>query len=283
MTLKRAIVTAVGPLRILIDGDTVAIPFTPKSFVDPSTLAVDDIVGVDLSGNRLWVLGRVGGLVLSDASTTVKGIVELATDAETITGTDTARAVTPAGLAAVRARVAQGVIPSSVAVGSGSASVDADGLVTFTGVSSLSLNDVFDGVGGDMYELYVRAVSSTGATQIMRMRASGTDYSGGGYDRTAIFSNGGSPLTSANSADTGFCYLSPTGTGPGGPISCRTLFTEPGKSGKTVSVHQATANVRNSVYIWSEAGAVSAGAYDGIALITSAGTITGTVKVVKIA
>jgi len=46
------------------------------------------------------VLGRVGGLVLSDASTTVKGIVELATDAETITGTDPARAVTPAGLAA---------------------------------------------------------------------------------------------------------------------------------------------------------------------------------------
>jgi len=48
----------------------------------------------------LVVLGRVGGLVLSDASTTVKGIVELATDAETISGTDAVRAVTPAGLSA---------------------------------------------------------------------------------------------------------------------------------------------------------------------------------------
>jgi uncharacterized membrane protein len=35
-----------------------------------------------------------------DASETVKGVVELATNAETITGSDTARAVTPAGVAA---------------------------------------------------------------------------------------------------------------------------------------------------------------------------------------
>src|SRR3990167_6682466 len=34
------------------------------------------------------------------ASTTLSGVVELATDAETITGTDTARAITPANLAA---------------------------------------------------------------------------------------------------------------------------------------------------------------------------------------
>lgn len=37
---------------------------------------------------------------ISDASTTVKGKVELATDAETITGTDTARAITPSNLTA---------------------------------------------------------------------------------------------------------------------------------------------------------------------------------------
>lgn len=36
-----------------------------------------------------------------DASTTVKGVVELATNAETQTGTDTTRVVTPAGLASV--------------------------------------------------------------------------------------------------------------------------------------------------------------------------------------
>lgn len=49
-----------------------------------------------------WLASLVGGGVsIVDASDTVKGIVELATEAEATTGTDTARAVTPAGLAAV--------------------------------------------------------------------------------------------------------------------------------------------------------------------------------------
>lgn len=42
-----------------------------------------------------------GGSTVVDASDTVKGIVELATDVETQTGTDTARAVTPFGLASL--------------------------------------------------------------------------------------------------------------------------------------------------------------------------------------
>jgi hypothetical protein len=42
-------------------------------------------------------------LSVPDASTTVKGIVELATNTETQTGTDAVRAVTPAGLASVTA------------------------------------------------------------------------------------------------------------------------------------------------------------------------------------
>ena len=48
--------------------------------------------GGDLSANRT--------LSVSAASDTASGVVELATSAETITGADTARAVTPAGLAA---------------------------------------------------------------------------------------------------------------------------------------------------------------------------------------
>jgi hypothetical protein len=43
-----------------------------------------------------------GGAIIPDASTTTKGVVELATTGETTTGTDTTRAVTPAGVQAVR-------------------------------------------------------------------------------------------------------------------------------------------------------------------------------------
>src|SRR5678809_1798656 len=51
------------------------------------------------------------GLQAKVASDTAQGIVELATSAETITGTDTARAVTPAGLQAkVASDTAQGIV-----------------------------------------------------------------------------------------------------------------------------------------------------------------------------
>lgn len=46
-----------------------------------------------------WATLSSSGLI-PDATTTTKGIVELATDAETITGTDTARATTPSNIAA---------------------------------------------------------------------------------------------------------------------------------------------------------------------------------------
>lgn len=45
------------------------------------------------------------GLQAKVSSATAKGIVELATDAEALTGTDTARAVTPANLASVISKV----------------------------------------------------------------------------------------------------------------------------------------------------------------------------------
>lgn len=51
-----------------------------------------------LRGDNTWA---AAGSATVDASTTVKGIVELATTAETTTGTDTVRAVTPAGVKAV--------------------------------------------------------------------------------------------------------------------------------------------------------------------------------------
>lgn len=48
-----------------------------------------------------FVTTAVAGATIADASETVKGKVELATTAETTTGTDTTRAVTPAGVKAV--------------------------------------------------------------------------------------------------------------------------------------------------------------------------------------
>ena len=63
--------------------------------VDPNKLAAGDVRTYAADGSTNWVTSAVN---VSAASATASGIVELATTAETTTGTDTARAVTPDGL-----------------------------------------------------------------------------------------------------------------------------------------------------------------------------------------
>src|SRR5690606_11366675 len=69
------------------------------------------------------------------------------------------------------------VVPSSTVVNSGSASVAADGTVSFTGVGQVSLVDVFDGTGQDTYRILIEITSkSTTQTIGLRLRTGdGTD------------------------------------------------------------------------------------------------------------
>lgn len=69
--------------------DTMAAALVPGENV---TITVND------AGDTITIAASGGGVSAPDASTTVKGIVELATAGETTTGTDGTRAVTPAGL-----------------------------------------------------------------------------------------------------------------------------------------------------------------------------------------
>lgn len=76
-----------------------------KAFVDGILQDVIVSAEIDAFGHLILTTNGgaeidAGGLPVPDASLTVKGIVELATDAETLTGTDTARAITPSNLTA---------------------------------------------------------------------------------------------------------------------------------------------------------------------------------------
>jgi hypothetical protein len=277
MTFRWATVTGVLPLRIKIDGDTAAIPITPDSLIDPTTLVVSDRVRTEMSGNRLVVLGRAGGL--NPASATAKGPVELATDAETITGMDTSTAVTTAGLAAVRARPVQGVIPSSIAVGSGSASVDADGLITFTDVSRLSLNDIFDGLGGDVYEIYALMVGSVANNMRTRMRADGVDQTTGYNYVGTITRNAAGPTRSSLFGTSFFGHWCSGAAYP--PLSTgKMALWSPALAGST-NIRIASDTAASDRFMWDEYGEVS-GVFDGLSVVPSAGTMSGTMKVVKI-
>ena len=90
----------------------------------------------DATEQAAWTVKGGGGV--ADASTTVKGVVELATNTEMLgpASTDTARAVTPAGLKAV--------IDAALPAGGGSISLDDNGDGTAT-LSGTAVTDNGDG------------------------------------------------------------------------------------------------------------------------------------------
>jgi hypothetical protein len=71
------------------------------------------------------------------------------------------------------------IVPSSVAVGSGTGSADSLGNVTFSGCSSVSLNNVFSSAYSN-YRIIVSGMTAAAtATLSIRLRANGTDESSG--------------------------------------------------------------------------------------------------------
>lgn len=91
-----------------------------------------------------------------DASVTVKGLVELATDAETTTGTDTVRATTPSNVkAAIDARTASESAPGIVelaTVGEATTGTDTARAVTPAGVAA-AVNALIAGAPGALNTL----------------------------------------------------------------------------------------------------------------------------------
>lgn len=101
---------AAGAERVLTFTDILTITYNATSMILPgaaniTTAAGDTLTFRSLGGGNWRCVG--GASSSPDASTTVKGIVELATDAETQTGTDTTRAVTPSNITAKEATTAQ--------------------------------------------------------------------------------------------------------------------------------------------------------------------------------
>jgi hypothetical protein len=60
-TFRWATVTAVGPVRIRLDGDTTPLALTPESLVDPSLFRVGHRVRVELSLRKCIIHGIING------------------------------------------------------------------------------------------------------------------------------------------------------------------------------------------------------------------------------
>lgn len=169
------------------------------------------------------------------------------------------------------------IVPTSIVVSSGSASVGTNGTVSFTNSNNISLNGVFTSSYKN-YRLVVECAAVTTTGIGIRYRTSGTDNSSNLYYQYwtmkrvtgASQDNTGGPATAYNliSATTGTTWMSWSGD----------VFNPQNSSMRTVANGLGYGNDSTSSYALTSAilfdGLAS---FDGISLLTNG--ITGTVKI----
>jgi hypothetical protein len=95
------------------------------------------------------------------------------------------------------------LVPTSVAVGSGTGSVSTQGTVSFSGASSVSVNGCFSSTYTAYKIILTTQAATTQGDLKLRMRASGTDTTGSVYSYNYVFL--------ANSSDTTYNYIRSAG------------------------------------------------------------------------
>ena len=164
--------------------------------------------------------------------------------------------------------------PSSIAHSGTSASINADGGVDFTAVTSLSLNGVFTSEI-DNYLIVCDSDASTDLGLRSRLRVSGSDASGSNYTRQYLYADGTSRVGLRDSTTFGqFSYVSAAnwsgfhlhmyGPALAQPTAYRSV-TVAGYLGGYIEDSAITHSLST--------------AYDGITIYTSTGNITGNVHV----
>jgi hypothetical protein len=176
--------------------------------------------------------------------------------------------VQPGGLAKI--------VPTSVAVGSGSGSVDANGNVTFSAVSSVSLNGCFTSTY-DNYLILVDYVNSNEDTLRMRMRVSGTDNSSANYGLARFNFRSGGSSTAGGHTETDWIV---GGSGNARKANASIDLFSPFLSTNT-SFNSLTAN-SNGTFMYGDVltGNMSVTtSYTGCTLYVGSGTSTGTIRI----
>jgi hypothetical protein len=166
--------------------------------------------------------------------------------------------------------------PTSIAHSGTSASIGANGQVTFTAVTSLSLNGVFSATY-DNYLLVVRGTMSVSGTLITwRLRLSGTDATGNNYSsqelRASSTSVTGERTTNASNGRIGAIH---NGLENGIVASIYGPYLAQPTAIRGVNVYSASsADMRDLASTHSLSTS-----YDGLTLLTASSDITGTLAV----
>ena len=177
------------------------------------------------------------------------------------------------------------IVPSSVAVGSGTGSASTTGLVTFTTVSSVSLNNVFTSTYSN-YRIMIDFTSSTGNNLTLRMRTNGTDGTTSEYSYIVyqITTNSTVGYTAVSGGTTSMVIV----PGEASKYSKVSLeMSNPVSASITTSIFWQGARDSNSspyTYNYTASGvdgqaAGKPASRDGFTLLASTGTISGTISV----
>ena len=170
------------------------------------------------------------------------------------------------------------VVPTSVAVGSGSGSVDAIGNITFSGASSISINGCFSSTY-DHYKMIITIDSISAANALQgRLRASGTDLSTTVYKRWYfLVRNAG---TSGFGSDTNnVIYLNDYGTSRKDAFAVEIYNPFRTANQKYFTILDAQTESSGQGWSSSRVQVDNTTSYDGFSIIPSTGTVTGTIRV----
>ena len=172
-------------------------------------------------------------------------------------------------------------VPTSVTVGSGTASVSATGLVTFSGVSSVSLNGVFTSTYKNYRMVATDLNSAAGnASFCLRLRSGTTDNAGSSYYQYwnmkrlngAVQDNSGGPntyyATVGFDANTAYSW-SWTGDIVSPFATRNTTVTGLGFGADATSTYNVTSTVLHTV----------ASSFNGITFFPTSSTLSGTVQI----
>lgn len=171
------------------------------------------------------------------------------------------------------------VIPTSVAVGSGSASVDAGGLVTFSGATSVSVNGCFTSAYLNYIILFNETAATAYADGNLRLRASGTDASNA-YYRNGILNDATSVMGFNSSNDSNWGNALTTHPATVGHAHSRIEIRDPQRAKPTT--------YQNTSHAWSGTGSrfltsggfhTTPSSYDGFTIYLSSGNFGGTFKI----
>lgn len=173
------------------------------------------------------------------------------------------------------------VIPSSIVVGSGSASISSSGVVTFTGASSISFNGVFTSAYTNYRVMFNESAASAYADGNLRLRSSGTDATTN-YFRNGVLVDATSVSGFQSTSDTNFgnaLTTHPNSVNTAHAQSAIEIREPFANKPTTIQTINGAWNGTQSRHLSATGFHSTAASYDGFTIYLSSGNFGGTFQI----